>query len=157
MPADKPRYLMGVGLPEDLVASVGAGMDIHDCVIPTRYAREGTVFTWDGKMRLQDKRFKKDRYPIDTKCACPACAGGFSRGYLRHLQFADEPLGQTLLTLHNLHFYQDLMRAMRVAIEQDRFETWRKEFEVRYFAGRQGGDEPEPGPERRRGRPQRDY
>ncbi len=156
LPEDKPRYLMGVGLPEDLVASVGAGMDIHDCVIPTRYAREGTVFTWDGKMRLQDKRFKKDRYAIDTKCACPACAGGFSRGYLRHLQFADEPLGQTLMTLHNLHFYQDLMRAMRQAIEQDRFDAWRKEFELRYFAGRQGGDESE-APEGRRGRPQRDY
>ena len=123
------------------MASVAAGMDIHDCVIPTRYAREGTVFTWDGKMRLQDKRFKKDRYPIDTQCACPACAGGFSRGYLRHLQFADEPLGQTLLTLHNLHFYQDLMRAMRVAIEQDRFEARKKEFELRYFAGRQAADE----------------
>ena len=131
MPSDKPRYLMGVGLPEDLAASVAAGMDIHDCVIPTRYAREGTVFTWDGKMRIKDKKYRKDRYAIDTACTCPACAGGFSRGYLRHLLFAGETLGEMLLTLHNLHFYQDLMRAMRTAIEQDRFAAWREEFLAR--------------------------
>ncbi len=141
LPADKPRYLMGVGLPEDLVASVAAGMDIHDCVIPTRYAREGTVFTWDGKMRIQDKRFRKDRYPIDTACTCAACAGGFSRAYLRHLQFADEPLGQTLLSIHNLHFYQDLMRSMRTAIETDQFADWVAGFRFRYFARRERAEE----------------
>ncbi len=128
MPADQVRYLMGVGLPEDLVASVRAGMDIHDCIIPTRYAREGTVFCWDGKMRLQDKKFRKDRYPIDTSCQCVACAGGYSRAYLRHLLFADEPLYGTLATIHNLHFYQDLMRAMRQAIEDDRFDRWLTRF-----------------------------
>ncbi len=133
MPANQVRYLMGVGLPEDLVASVGAGMDIHDCIIPTRYAREGTVFTWDGKMRLQDKKFRKDRYPIDTSCECVACAGGFSRAYLRHLLFADEPLYGTLATIHNLHFYQDLMRAMRSAIEEDRFDQWAEKFLQRYM------------------------
>lgn len=135
MPANQVRYLMGVGLPEDLVASVGAGMDIHDCIIPTRYAREGTVFTWDGKMRLQDKKFRKDRYPIDTSCECIACAGGFSRAYLRHLLFADEPLYGTLATIHNLHFYQDLMRAMRSAIEEDRFDHWAEKFLQRYMPG----------------------
>jgi queuine tRNA-ribosyltransferase len=142
LPADKVRYLMGVGLPEDLVASVAAGMDIHDCVIPTRYAREGTVFTWDGKMRLQDRKFRKDRYPIDTGCGCEACAGGFSRAYIRHLIYAREMLAETLMTIHNLHFYQDLMRAMRTVIEEDRFEGWRKEFAERY-RGKGGGASPE--------------
>lgn len=133
MPADHVRYLMGVGLPEDLVASVQAGMDIHDCIIPTRYAREGTVFTWDGKMRLQDKKFRKDRYPIDTSCLCVACGGGYSRAYLRHLLFADEPLYGTLATIHNLHFYQDLMRAMRKAIEDDCLDVWASRFLQRYL------------------------
>ena len=132
LPADRPRYLMGVGLPEDLVASVAAGMDIHDCVIPTRYAREGTLFTWDGKVRIKDKKFRKDRYVIDTACTCYTCAGGFSRAYLRHLAFAGETLGETLMTIHNLHFYQDLMRAMRLAIEEDRFDAWVKAFHARY-------------------------
>jgi queuine tRNA-ribosyltransferase len=139
LPDDQVRYLMGVGLPEDLVASVAAGMDIHDCVIPTRYAREGTVFTWEGKMRIQDKRFRKDRYVIDTSCTCYSCASGFSRAYLRHLLFASETLAETLMTIHNLHFYQDLMRAMRTAIEQDRFPQWSQEFLVRYFARRERG------------------
>ncbi|MEQ9408401.1 MAG: tRNA guanosine(34) transglycosylase Tgt [Fuerstiella sp.] len=136
MPEDHVRYLMGVGLPEDLVAAVDCGMDIFDCIIPTRYARNGTVFTWDGKMRLQDKTFRKDRYPIDTSCECVACAGGFSRAYLRHLLFADEPLFGTLATLHNLHFYQDLMRAMRTAIERDTFAHWSLQFLNRYLPKR---------------------
>ncbi len=146
LPADKVRYLMGVGLPEDLVASVDCGMDIHDCVIPTRYAREGTVFTWDGKMRIQDKKFRKDRYAIDTACTCYTCSGGtsgmggYSRAYLRHLSFASEPLGDTLLTIHNLHFYQDLMRAIRLAIDEDRFPAWRDAFRERYFARRTRND-----------------
>jgi queuine tRNA-ribosyltransferase len=135
LPVDKPRYLMGVGLPEDLVASVERGMDMFDCIIPTRYAREGTAFTWAGKMRLKDKKFRKDRYAIDTTCGCPACAGGFSRSYLRHLFFANETLAETLVTLHNLHFYQDLMRAMREAIEADRFVAWAEGFHTRYGRG----------------------
>ncbi|MFM8479444.1 MAG: tRNA guanosine(34) transglycosylase Tgt [Planctomycetaceae bacterium] len=133
MPADQVRYLMGVGLPEDLVAAVECGMDIFDCIIPTRYAREGTVFTWDGKMRLQDKTYRKDRYPIDTSCSCIACSQGFSRSYLRHLLFADEPLYGTLATIHNLHFYQDLMRGMRQAIENNRFAGWAEQFRRRYL------------------------
>jgi len=136
MPPDRVRYLMGVGLPEDIVAAVECGMDIFDCIIPTRYAREGTVFTWDGKMRLQDKTFRKDRYPIDTACECPTCSGGFSRAYLRHLLFADEPLYGTLATLHNLHFYQDLMRAIRLAIEESRFAKWSEEFRQRHVKDR---------------------
>ena len=133
LPVNQVRYLMGVGLPEDIVASVAAGMDIHDCVIPTRYAREGTLFTWQGKMRVQDKKFRKDRYAIDTACTCYTCASGYSRAYLRHLIFANEGLGEMLMTIHNLHFYQDLMRAIRVAIEADRFDAWRQEFNSRYF------------------------
>ncbi|MDW8372310.1 MAG: tRNA guanosine(34) transglycosylase Tgt [Planctomycetota bacterium] len=128
LPADRPRYLMGVGLPEDIVAAVDAGMDLFDCVIPTRYAREGTAFTWQGKLRLKDKRYRKDRYPIDTACSCPACAGGFSRAYLRHLLFAGETLGEMLITAHNLWFYQDLMRGLRAAIEAGRLAAWRAAF-----------------------------
>jgi queuine tRNA-ribosyltransferase len=139
LPEDKVRYLMGVGLPEDLVASVDAGMDIHDCVIPTRYAREGTLFSWDGKIRIKDKKFRKDRYAIDTACRCYACAGGFSRAYLRHLAFAGEVLGEMLMTIHNLHFYQDLMQAMRKAIEESRFAAWRDAFRARYFGRRERG------------------
>lgn len=106
----------------------------------TRYAREGTVFTWDGKMRLQDKKYRKDRYPIDTSCACVACAGGYTRAYLRHLLWAKEPLYETLATIHNLHFYQDLMRAIRLAIEEDRFDDWAAGFRTRYFARRERDD-----------------
>ena len=136
LPADKPRYLMGVGLPEDIVAAVERGMDIFDCVIPTRYAREGTLFTWDGKLRIKDKKFRKDRYPIDTACTCATCAQGYARATLRYLLFISEPLAETLLTIHNLHFYQDLMRAIRRAIEEDRFESWRSDFLGRYLSRR---------------------
>ncbi len=136
MPADKPRYLMGVGLPEDLVASVERGMDMFDCVIPTRYAREGTVFTWQGKMRIKDKKWRKDRYAIDTACGCYACSNGFSRAYLRHLLYANEALGDTLLTIHNIYFYQQLMAAMRKAIEENRFAAFRDEFLRNYLPKR---------------------
>ncbi|TVR42504.1 MAG: tRNA guanosine(34) transglycosylase Tgt [Planctomycetota bacterium] len=131
LPADRPRYLMGVGHPEDLIESVARGMDMFDCVVPTRYGREGTVFSWRGKMRLKDKRYRKDRYPIDASCPCPACRGGFSRAYLRHLLFAGESLGETLCSLHNLWFYQELMAAMREAIEAGNFQAWRQA----YYAG----------------------
>lgn len=133
LPADRPRYLMGVGLPEDLVAAVERGMDLFDCVIPTRYAREGTAFTWQGKVRVKDKRYRKDRYPLDQRCRCPACAGGSSRAYLRHLFFAKETLGEMLVTLHNLQFYQDLVAAMRTAIEADRFADWAETFLATYL------------------------
>ncbi|TVR14590.1 MAG: tRNA guanosine(34) transglycosylase Tgt [Planctomycetota bacterium] len=132
MPEDRPRYLMGVGHPEDLIESVARGMDMFDCVVPTRYGREGTVFTWRGKLRLKDKRFRKDRYPIDTSCSCPACSGGFSRAYLRHLLYAGEAIGETLCSLHNLWFYQQLMQAMREAISAGTFAAWRED----YYAGR---------------------
>jgi len=134
LPDDRPRYLMGVGLPEDLVVSVDAGMDIFDCVIPTRYAREGTAFTWRGKLRIKDKKFRKDRYPLDTDCGCYTCQSGFSRAYLRHLFFAGETLAETLTTIHNLHFYQDLMAAMRRAIREDRWSAWKRTFAEDFLA-----------------------
>jgi queuine tRNA-ribosyltransferase len=136
LPADKVRYLMGVGLPEDIVASVERGMDIFDCVIPTRYAREGTLFTWDGKLRIKDKKFRKDRYPIDTSCSCAACSQGYARATLRYLSFISEPLAETLMTIHNLQFYQDLMGQIRSAIEDDRFGSWRDAFLKRYLGRR---------------------
>lgn len=135
LPVQRPRYLMGVGLPEDLIASVERGIDMFDCVIPTRYAREGTAFSWAGKMRLKDKRYRKDRYPIDTACTCYTCRTGFSRAYLRHLFFAGEVLAEILTTIHNLAFYQQLMAAMREAIELQRFTAWRDDYHARTRAG----------------------
>ncbi len=128
LPADKPRYLMGVGLPEDLLAGIRAGIDLFDCVIPTRYARSGSVFTVRGRIRLTHRRYRRDAYPIDTSCDCQACAGGFSRAYLHHLFAANEVLGSILASLHNVHFYQRLMREARRAIREGRFEHFRGEF-----------------------------
>ena len=132
MPQDRPRYLMGVGHPEDIIESVARGMDMFDCVVPTRYGREGTVFAWRGKMRLKDRRYRKDRYAIDAACPCTSCSGGFSRAYLRHLLYAGESIGETLCSLHNLMFYQQLMAAMREAIAENRFAAWRED----YYAGK---------------------
>ncbi len=131
LPERLPRYLMGVGLPEDLLAAIGCGMDMFDCVIPTRYARGGTVFTRTGRIRVNDKRFRKDRLPIDTVCGCYTCAR-FSRMVLRHLYWAQEPLFETLATIHNLHFYQDLMREARAAIERGTFVEFQRGWLARY-------------------------
>jgi queuine tRNA-ribosyltransferase len=136
LPPKLPRYLMGVGLPEDIIASVALGMDMFDCVIPTRYARGGTLFTRTGKLRITDKRFRKDKYPVDTQCKCYCCTH-FSRMVLRHLSYAQEPLFDTLATIHNLHFYQDMMGDMRHAIETRRFSDWSAAWLERY-AGRKG-------------------
>ncbi len=129
MPQDKPRYLMGVGLPQDILESVERGMDMFDCVIPTRYARNGTLFTRRGKIRIMDKKFRKDRYPVDTNCNCYTCQH-FTRMYLRHLFFAKEPIGEVLASIHNLQFYQDLMSDIREAIEVDSF----REFKIEWLA-----------------------
>jgi queuine tRNA-ribosyltransferase len=139
LPERLPRYLMGVGLPEDLLAAIGCGMDMFDCVIPTRYARGGTVFTRTGRIRLNDKRWRKDRLPIDTVCSCYTCER-FSRMVLRHLYWAQEPLFETLATIHNLHFYQDLMRDAREAIERGQYETFQREWLARYRRKRGGGE-----------------
>ena len=115
MPAAKPRYLMGVGTPEDLVAGVAAGIDLFDCVMPTRNARNGHLFTRFGDLRLRNARFRTDERPIDESCACHACAR-FSRAYLHHLDRCNEMLGPMLASIHNLHYYLNLMREVREAI-----------------------------------------
>ena len=121
LPADKPRYLMGVGTPEDLLAGVAAGVDMFDCVLPTRTARNGLLFTSRGKLVIRNARHADDDGPVDPSCACYTCRT-FTRAYLRHLFKAGEILGLRLNTLHNLHFYLSLMAEARAAIEQGRFE-----------------------------------
>jgi len=127
MPAERPRYLMGVGTPRDLVQAVGRGIDMFDCVMPTRNARNGHLFTSEGVLRLRNARYRSDPAPLDPACDCPACAG-YSRAYLHHLDKCNEMLGPRLNTLHNLRYYQRLMQRMREAIEADRFEAWSKDF-----------------------------
>ncbi len=132
LPEGKPRYLMGVGLPEDLMAAIGAGIDMFDCVIPTRYARSATAFTSRGRIRLTNRRYRRDGYPIDPSCNCQACAEGFSRAYLHHLFAANEVLSAVLTTIHNLHFYQKLVRDAREAIVAGRFAEHRESFLAAY-------------------------
>jgi queuine tRNA-ribosyltransferase len=128
LPADKPRYLMGVGTPEDLVDGVAHGVDLFDCVMPTRNARNGHLFTRFGDLRLRNARYKADAAPIDETCGCHTCAHGFSRAYLHHLDRCGEMLAPMLTSIHNLHYYLNLMREMREAIERQRFEVWRSHF-----------------------------
>jgi queuine tRNA-ribosyltransferase len=128
LPPHKPRYLMGVGTPEDLVEGVAQGVDLFDCVMPTRNARNGHLFTRFGDLRLRNARYRDDARPIDETCGCHAC-GNFSRAYLHHLDRCGEMLAPMLASIHNLHFYLNLMREMREAIEQQRFAAWRSEFE----------------------------
>jgi queuine tRNA-ribosyltransferase len=116
MPADKPRYLMGMGTPEDLIQAVLAGVDMFDCVLPTRNARNGWLFTRSGDVKIRNAKWRDDARPLDEACACYACRN-FTRAYLYHLQKANEILGARLNTIHNLHYYLDLMRALREAIE----------------------------------------
>jgi queuine tRNA-ribosyltransferase len=120
MPADRPRYLMGVGTPADLVKAVARGMDMFDCVIPTRHARNGQLFTSEGPLNIRNSRFQADTGPIDPRCDCYACRH-YSRSYLRHLQQCNEILGARLATIHNLHYYLKLMARMRAAIEAGGF------------------------------------
>lgn len=127
MPADRPRYLMGVGTPTDLVHAVRAGIDQFDCVLPTRNGRKAYAFTSEGTLRLRNAVHKTDRGPLDPGCDCDTCRS-YSRGYLRHLCMVDEVLGATLISLHNVAFYQSLLRTMRTAIEQDQFDRWAAEF-----------------------------
>ncbi|RIK92449.1 MAG: tRNA guanosine(34) transglycosylase Tgt [Burkholderiales bacterium] len=127
LPERAPRYLMGVGTPEDLVAGVAAGIDLFDCVLPTRNARNGWLFTQWGDLKLRNARYRSDERPIDERCPCYACSR-FSRAYLHHLQKVNEILGARLATIHNLHYYLQLMRSMRAAIGAGRFESFRAEF-----------------------------
>ncbi|SJZ74832.1 tRNA guanosine(34) transglycosylase Tgt [Novilysobacter spongiicola] len=134
LPQDRPRYLMGVGRPEDLVEAVARGVDMFDCVMPTRNARNGHFFTDQGVVRIRNARYEHDLRPIEEGCDCHACANGFSRSYLRHLDRCNEMLGPMLGTLHNLRHYQRLMARMRAAIEQGGFAAFRESF----HAARQG-------------------
>ena len=134
LPEDKPRYLMGVGKPEDLVKAIELGIDMFDCVMPTRNGRKGTVFTRDGPLVVKNATYKEDFSPIDSECQCHTCRN-FSRAYLRHLFKAGEILGMRLASLHNLYFYLEIMRQAREAILSDQYSIWKKEFLERYFSG----------------------
>lgn len=128
LPQDRPRYLMGVGRPEDLVEAVARGVDMFDCVMPTRNARNGHFFTSTGVIRIRNAKFEKDLRPIEEGCGCEACSGGFTRAYLRHLDRCGEMLGPMLGTLHNLWYYQRLMADMRDAIAAGTFAAFRESF-----------------------------
>ena len=130
LPADHPRYLMGVGTPEDLVEGVDRGIDMFDCVMPTRNARNGTYFTSFGKLVIRNSRYERDKAPIDPECGCYTCRN-FSRAYLRHLFNANEVLALSLGTIHNLFFYLNLMKQIRHSLEQGRFREFKKEFLVK--------------------------
>jgi len=131
LPKDRPRYLMGVGLPEDIIGAVECGIDMFDCVVPTRYGRNGTAFTSVGKLTVRNAPYIEDFRPLDERCGCYTCKN-FSRAYLRHLFNASEILGLRLVSWHNVYFFLDLMRKIRDAIRQDRFPEFKKEFLAAY-------------------------
>lgn len=139
LPDDKPRYLMGAGTPEDLVDAVGRGLEMFDCVIPTREGRNGTVYTRHGRLVIKNAVYKEDPRPIDEQCGCYACRT-FSRAYLRHLFQAGEILGPRMGTLHNVHFFVGLLKEMRQAIMESRFHEWRTEFLSTYRGETSEGD-----------------
>ena len=145
LPVDRPRYLMGVGKPEDLVECVARGVDMFDCVLPTRNARNGQAFTSEGPLTIKQARWTRDAAPLDPGCRCYTCRS-FSRAYLRHLFVAEELLAYRLLTLHNVHFYVGLMTAMREAIAAGAFEALRARFYARYAVS--SGDVPLDDPQR---------
>lgn len=133
LPVDRPRYLMGVGKPDDIVGAVQRGVDMFDCVLPTRSGRNGQAFTWDGPVNIRNARHKDDPGPLDAHCDCPVCTS-YSRAYLHHLVRSGEMLGAMLMTQHNLHFYQALMRALRGAIGEKRLDAFAAGFRARYCA-----------------------
>ncbi len=135
LPEDKPRYLMGVGKPDDIVGAVERGIDMFDCVLPTRSGRNGQAFTWDGPLNIRNARFAEDMGPLDPECSCPACTT-WGRAYLHHLVKAKEILGAMLMTQHNIHFYQSLMQHIRDAIAEGRFSAFAQGFRARYLKGR---------------------
>lgn len=132
LPEHSPRYLMGVGKPDDLVGAVERGVDMFDCVLPSRSGRNGQAFTWNGPLNMRNARFAEDTAPLDDNCSCAVCAT-YSRAYLHHLVKSQEILGAMLMTEHNLSFYQQLMKAMRDAIEQSRFAEFARIFRGNYY------------------------
>ena len=137
MPQDKPRYLMGVGRPEDIVEAVRRGIDMFDCVMPSRNARNGHLFTRHGVLRIRNAKYSQDTRPIDEACACYTCRSGFSRAYLRHLDRCNEMLAPQLCTMHNLFYYQELMSGLRAAISEGRLA----DFVAAFYAGQRAGVE----------------
>jgi queuine tRNA-ribosyltransferase len=131
LPHDRPRYLMGVGKPIDIVESVARGVDMFDCVLPTRAGRHGQAWTWDGPINIRNARFAEDGEPLDPTSDCPA-SSHWSKAYLHHLFKAQEMLGQTLLSWHNIAFYQALMAEIRASITQNRFEQLRQDLRSRW-------------------------
>ena len=132
LPHDRPRYLMGVGKPDDLVGAVERGVDMFDCVLPSRSGRNGQAFTWNGPINLRNARFAEDQEPLDSRCACDTC-GTYTRAYLHHLIKSQEILGAMLMTEHNIAFYQQLMQAMRDAIAEGRFAAFAAQFRSEYL------------------------
>ena len=139
LPVDRPRYLMGVGTPEDLVECVARGIDMFDCVMPTRHGRNGSIFTSEGRIVIKNARYARDPLPLDPACRCEVCRR-YSRGYLRHLFVSGEMLGPMLATRHNLYFYLDTLREIRDAIGSGGYNTFRSRFKV----GLEAGEAPEP-------------
>ena len=132
LPADRPRYLMGVGKPDDLVGAVERGVDMFDCVLPTRSGRNGQAFTSHGPLNIRNARFGEDQAPLDPECGCPVCST-WTRAYLHHLVRAGEMLGAMLMTQHNIHYYQHLMAGMRAAIAERRFAAFAADFRAKYL------------------------
>lgn len=135
LPEDRPRYLMGVGKPDDLVGAVERGIDMFDCVLPTRSGRNGQAFTWNGPLNLRNARFAEDTGPLDERCACPVCTT-YSRAYIHHLVKSGEMLGAMLVTEHNLSFYQALMQGMRDSIAAGQFASFASTFRADYLHAR---------------------
>ena len=135
LPVDRPRYLMGVGKPDDLVGAVERGVDMFDCVLPTRSGRNGQAFTWNGPLNMRNARHAEDTGPVDARCSCPTC-GTYTRAYLHHLIKSGEMLGAMLLTEHNLSFYQQLMQSMRDAVAKRRFDAFAATFRADYLKPR---------------------
>ena len=130
MPKDKPRYLMGVGTPSNIIEGVYRGVDFFDCVMPARNARHGKLFTWQGSMNIKNEKYKLDTRPVDPECDCPVCRS-FSRAYLRHLFKADEMLGMRLAVMHNLYFYNRLMERIREALDKGEYDAFRAEYSAK--------------------------
>ncbi|MFL5505217.1 MAG: tRNA-guanine transglycosylase, partial [Gemmatimonadaceae bacterium] len=133
LPKTHPRYLMGVGFPEDLVEAIRRGVDLFDCVAPTRMGRNGTVFTRDGRLNIKRTEYRTDPRPLDPDCDCAACTR-FTRAYIRHLFVSDEILGLRLLSLHNVHFLLSIARAARAAIQNGELDSWARDWLSRYRA-----------------------
>lgn len=130
MPTEKPRYLMGVGTPSNIIEAVARGIDFFDCVMPARNARHGKLYTWNGTINIKNEKFKLDNTPIDETCDCPACRA-FSKAYIRHLLTAGEMLAMRLCVMHNLHFYNELMARIRQALDEGTFEAFRAQYSGR--------------------------